>query len=318
MPTYLDPVDQRLTIRFAQLYYENRMTQNEIGKKLGFSRVTIHRILNRAIELGIVEIKINASQSEFFDLEHELIVKYGLRDAVVVPDPEGEESVYLSLAKGAADWLKRSLKSGMRVGLGLGRTISHIPRVFSPESPTDCTFIEIVGGASDHSGGFAKYNITSKMAELAGGKAEFLYAPNLVSNATIQKALLEEPSISEALGRARKSDIVMQSIGTVDDTAILYVEKKISLKELENLRQLGAVGDALGQYFDVNGKIISTFLDDRIIGIDLKDLKKIPWSVLVAGGEDKNHVIHSAMKGKFFNVLITTASSSRYLLSRNE
>jgi DNA-binding transcriptional regulator LsrR (DeoR family) len=317
MNTHLDQIDTWLYVRVAKLYYENGFTQSEIGDKLGYSRVTIHRILNRAIELGIVEIKINLPQNEFFELEQDLIVKYGLRDAVVVPDPESGDSLYLALAKGAVEWLTRYLKSGMRVGLGLGRTISHLPMVFSPDSPLDCTFTEIVGGASDHSGGFAKYNVTSRMAELAGGKAEFLYAPNLVSNAEVQKALLNESSISAALQRARKCDIVIQSIGTVDDSAILYVEQKISLADLEDLRQAGAVGDALGRYFDLNGNLVDTFMDERIIGIDLNDLKKIPWSVLVAGGDGKNQAILSAIKGHFFNVLVTCAGTARYLLSGN-
>jgi DNA-binding transcriptional regulator LsrR (DeoR family) len=74
----------------------------------------------------------------------------------------------------------------------------------------------------------------------------------------------------------------------------------------------------LGHYFDKNGEIVSTFLDDRIIGIGLDDLKKVPWSVLVAGGEEKEAVIGAAMKGKFFNVLITNAKTAKYLLSGNE
>ena len=156
------------------------------------------------------------------------------------------------------------------------------------------------------------------MAEIAGGKAEFLYAPNLVSNAEIRNALVNEPSISAALDRARHSDIVIQSIGTVDDSAILYVEKKITLDDLKSLRSSGAVGDALGHYFNQNGEIVSTFLDGRIIGIGLDDLKKIPWSVLVAGGEGKKTVVEAAMKGNFFNVLITNAETAKYLLSQKE
>jgi DNA-binding transcriptional regulator LsrR (DeoR family) len=315
MITQVDSQEYRLCVRVAKLYYENGLTQNEIAQKMGVSRVTVYRLLNKAVELGIVEIKIHAPFGENFDLEQDLIVRYNLRDAVVVPDPEGDESIYLALARGAADWLKRNLKSGMRVGLGLGRTISHLPLVFSTDEPINCTFTEVVGGASDHSGGFAKYNVTSKMAELAGGKAEFLYAPNMVSSAELQKSLLNEPSISQALERARRSDIVLQSVGTVDETAILYVEKKITLEQLREIQNSEAVGDALGHYFDCNGQMVSTFLDNRIIGIGLEDLKKVPWSVLVAGGEEKKKVIQAAMKGAYFNVLITNADTARFLLS---
>ena len=314
MPTQVDYEEYRLCVRVAKLYYENGLTQNEIAQKLGVSRVTVYRLLNKSVELGIVEIKIHAAVGENFDLEQELMIHHNLRDAVVVPDPEGEESIYLALARGAADWLKRNLKNGMRVGLGLGRTISHLPLVFSTDSPINCTFTEVVGGASDHSGGFAKYNVTSKMAELAGGKAEILYAPNMVSSPELQKSLLNEPAISQALERARQSDIVLQSVGTVDETAILYVEKKITLDELHEIQNSGAVGDALGHYFDQNGQLVSTFLDNRIIGISLEDLKKVPWSVLIAGGEEKKKVIKAAMKSDCFNVLITNVDTARFLL----
>ncbi len=318
MPTQVDHEEYRLCVRVAKLYYENGFTQNEIAQKLGVSRVTVYRLLNKSVELGIVEIKIHASFGDNFDLEQELIIHYNLRDAVVVPDPEGDESIYLTLARGAAEWLKRNLRHGMRVGLGLGRTISHLPLVFSTDAPINCTFTEVVGGASDHSGGFAKYNVTSKMAELAGGKAEILYAPNMVSSHELQKSLLSEPSISQALERARQCDIVLQSVGTVDETAILYVEKKITLDELCEIQKSGAVGDALGHYFDQNGQLVSTFLDNRIIGISLEDLKKVPWSVLVAGGEEKKKVIKAAMKGAYFNVLVTNADTAQFLLGEKD
>jgi DNA-binding transcriptional regulator LsrR (DeoR family) len=51
----------------------------------------------------------------------------------------------------------------------------------------------------------------------------------MVSSPELLRRLISEPGIAEALERARHCDIILQSIGTVDETAILYIEDRISL-----------------------------------------------------------------------------------------
>ena len=79
------PNEFRQLVRVAKLYYQFDLTQNEIAKRLGLSRVKIHRLLNTAKEIGIVKIQIDVPDSGFLDLENLLISKFGLRDALVVP-----------------------------------------------------------------------------------------------------------------------------------------------------------------------------------------------------------------------------------------
>lgn len=316
--TEMDPQERRLCVRVSKLYYEGELTQQEIAKKLGVSRIKIHRTLNRAKDMGIVEIKVHAPENaKFIEQEHHLTLKFNLRDALVVPAPEDNDHFYGVLAQGVSRWLESKLEPGTRIGLGIGRTISHMPRFFNVNQKMDCTFMEVVGGSSEHSGGIAKYNVTSKMAEIAGGRAELFYAPNFVSSPELRNNLLSEPSIAAALERARHCDIVIQSVGTVDETAILYIEDRISRTDLTRLQESGAVGDALGHYFDAEGNPVSTFLDDRVIGLNLEDLKKIPWSVVVAGGVEKHEVLRAGLKGGYFNVLVTDTVTAAYLLRDN-
>jgi deoxyribonucleoside regulator len=306
-------------VKIAKLYYEGNLTQQEIARLLGLSRIKVHRTLTQAKDLGIVEIKIHAPiNGDLIEQEHQLMLQFGLRDALVVPAPAEQEPIYDNLAEGAARWLASKLEPGIRVGLGLGRTISHTPRFFSVSSQVECFFTEVVGGALENSGGIAKYNVTSKLAEIAGGRAELLYAPSLVSSPELRQSLISEPAVADALERARRCDIVLQSVGTVDETAILYVEDRITLQDVHSLQASGAVGDALGHYFDANGDPVSTFLDDRVIGLGLDDLKRIPWSVVVAGGHEKQQVIQAALQGGYFNVLITDTDTAAYLLNQDD
>lgn len=314
----IDPEEEYLLLRIANLYYENNLTQDQIGQKLGYSRVSIHRFLDRAVKLGLVQFLIHDSGNNYLNIENQLIVKFNLRDVMVVADSDENISLYTQLARGGAKWLEKKLKYGLRIGLGLSRTISHIPEEFHPQNKIECYFTEVVGSASDHSGGVAKYNVTANLAGIAGGIPEIFYSPNYVSDENLYTMLMREATIINSIERAKKCDIVLQSIGTVDENAILFTEGHISQQELDELKRANVIGDILGHYFDRGGNIVPTFMDRRVIGINPEDLKKIEWSVLIAGGEDKKLPIRAILKNSFFNVLITNRSIAEYLLNNEE
>jgi DNA-binding transcriptional regulator LsrR (DeoR family) len=306
--------DHHFWAKVAKLYYEDDLTQGEIAKKLGYSRVKIHRILRSAKESGIVQVHINSPDSGAIDLENQLIHKFDLRDSVVVNNHPPGEASYLALAKGAGSWLKQHLKSGLRIGLGLGRTVSYLPLAFEIEKEIDCTFTEIAGAASDHSWGFESNNIASQMADIFGGKAEPFYAPTLVSTPELKEQLIQERSIKKALERARNCDIVLQSVGPVDETAILFIHGYITRTQLDELKAAGAIGDALGCYFDDVGQLVPAPTEKLMIGLHLSELIDLPWSVLIGSGQEKVAPINAALKGRYFNVLVTDIATADGLL----
>jgi deoxyribonucleoside regulator len=310
----LSDEEYRLCIRVSLLYYENNLTQDEIGKLLGYSRVKINRVLRQSRDAGIVEIRVSLPTDTFYRLEDDLLRKYSLRDVRIVESAEPGQDLYLSLARGVAGWLSQTLTDGMYVGISHGRTVSYLPQVFRIDHPIDCTFTEVVGAASENLNGEVSYNVTTKLADLAGGRAELFYAPTFVSNPELKKKLIAEPSIAAALKRARQCQIILQSVGPLDESALMFNFGQLNVNEMLELHQIGAVGDAMGHFYDANGNHVKTFMDDRVIGLDLEDLHNVPWSVLVAGGSEKIKPIDSALRGKLFNVLITDDQTAKTLL----
>lgn len=307
--------EHHLWAKVAKLYYEEDLTQNEIANKLGFSRVKVHRILSAARDAGIVQILIKAPEDASLDLENRLMGQFGLRDCVVVQDYPPEEDLYRELNKGAAEWLGSHLQPGSRLGLGLGRTLSYLPEAFPISAGQDCIFTEIAGAISDHYWGFQGNSTASRLAEKCAGKAELFYAPTLVSSPQLKEQLVKEHSIQKSLERARSCDIVLQSVGPADESAILFMNGYLSRQELEGLQAAGAVGDALGCYFDIQGRIIPSPTEKRMISIHLSELIQLPWSVLIAGGPGKVPAIQGALAGRFFNVLVTNISTAQELLA---
>jgi DNA-binding transcriptional regulator LsrR (DeoR family) len=304
----------RLLVRIALMYYGDGYTQKEIGEQLGLSRIKVNRLLQQAKELGIVEININTPPDVYANLEQALCHTYGVRDAVVVSEAEPGEMLYQALAQGAAEWLSDRLEDGLVVGIGQGRTLSTIPQVFAIDKPVDCTFAEIVGGANSRPGGFANYNIISKMAELVGGRASYVYAPTIVSSKAIRDTFLHETSIANALDLARRADIVLHSVGPVDRTALLYIHGFLDDDDLARLCALGAVGDTLSQYFDRSGQRVQHPICDQVVGLSLDDLRQAAYSVVVAGGSEKVEVLRAAMRGRLLNVLVTDYVTATALL----
>ena len=66
--------------------------------------------------------------------------------------------------------------------------------------------------------------------------------------------------------------------------------------ELAELHGLGAVGDIALRFFDGEGRAVEHPINDRIIGLDLNQIKRIPRVIGVAGGKGKYEVIRGAVR----------------------
>ena len=87
-----------------------------------------------------------------------------------------------------------------------------------------------------------------------------------------------------------------------------------SQKELNILKSKGAVGDVCLRFFDTDGQVVHSEIDDRVMGISLEELKKIDRVVGVTGGPKKFGAIRAALKGKIINVLVTDHLSAKRVL----
>ena len=71
---------QRLLVKVARLYFEQDLTQNEIGDRLRLSRQKVQRLLRQAQEEGVVQISIRPVMGTYLELEEELEQRFGLLD----------------------------------------------------------------------------------------------------------------------------------------------------------------------------------------------------------------------------------------------
>ena len=306
--------EQEMLVRAVWMYYMEDQTQQQIAERLGVTRVKVTRLLQEARRRHMVEITIHSPFTTYLSLERELRQAFGLKDVLVTPEAEEGEALYKMLAQAGAQALEQRLQPGTRVALGLGRTISSLPEFFRPAKQLPCTFTSLTGGTPNGSASNDNFSALLRLAEAAGGAVQYIHAPASVSSAEIKAALLSDDAIRASLDFARHCDIAMLSVGSMIDPVTLHQYGLLDDGDVRELRALGAVGDAVGWFYDRHGQEVKAHFQDRMIGVNLADLHAIVLTIVVAGGPRKYEAILAALKGSLADVLITDCTTARWLL----
>jgi deoxyribonucleoside regulator len=123
--------------------------------------------------------------------------------------------------------------------------------------------------------------------------------------------------LGETLNQARSAEIFVVGLGSMESDLVYTRFGLITEAELENLRGQ-AVGDICGRFFDTNGSAKPSAFDDRIVGIDLADIKNAAISIGIAGGPDKVAPLLGAIRGNFINVLISDEQTVYSILALDD
>ena len=295
-----------LMVRVSWLYHRHKWTQDQIAQEFRVSRTSVARLLQRALQEGLVEISFESEPEQRMLLEERLCREYGLDAAILVPSSSDELTLRTALAKAAAAFLERWLNEGMVVGVATSRTLHEMGDYFSPSRKLqNCTFVEMVGGIAADDPRFDTFNVSWKLAEACGGSARHLLTPAVVNSFHAKEVLLNDERIAKTLKLAAKSDVGLLAIGSAPKNVPLYQMANLTEQDCKELESMGAVGEMMGYPYDVNGNPISHPIYDRVIGLELQQVKELPSVIVVAGGVDKELAVLGALRQRFIKVLVT-------------
>ncbi len=311
--------DAALLYKIAKAYYEDGLTQDQIGKRFGLSRIKVSRLLQQARQSRVVQITITPPPDSFGDLERELEAAYGLDEVIVVSTPGYAQSeVVPRLGVAGAAYLARILGDQQVLDLSWGTTLLALVDALAPQNLPDLRVVQMLGGLGRLESETYGADLTIRMAQTLGARMRLLPAPGIVSSKIVRDALLEDANIAETLALAARADLAVVGIGAPAPGSVVMQTGILSEQELAELKAMGAVGDIALRFFDENGQPVDHPINDRIIGLDLEQIKRIPRVVGVAGGEGKYDVIRGAVRGHLVNVLITDEITAARLLEEKE
>lgn len=302
-----------LITRISWLHYMEGMTQSEIAHLLQLSQPKVARLIDKAQKSGIVKISIESPISNCLRIESEFKHRFALQDVVVIPTT-GETELYTSVGRAGAWYLEKVLKDGDLVGIAWGRTLKQLALSIRPTRVKNLKFVTLVGGLTS-SASLNPYNIGEKLASIFNGECYYLYAPAVVESEEVRNFYLNEKINQKTLCLARQARWSLVGMGTVDVRYSIYsLTGFIEYHELEALKQKGAVGDILGQFYTINGTILDTPLHRRTVALPLEDIRQMSNVMGVAGGIEKSEAILGALRGRFINILITDEKTALQIL----
>ena len=310
-----------LMAKVAHMYYGQGIRQVEITERLNIHQSTVSRLLKRAIQAGIVRITVAVPAGVHPQLEQELEQRYGLVQAIVVDCVPDEEQIIRNIGASAAFFVETTAKPNQVIGLSSWS--SSLLAMLDAMRPTQCAagsrVVQILGGVGIPGVQVHATQLAHRLASLIGGTPVLLPAPGVVSSPRARNVLLKEPCVEEAVALFDSLDIALVGIGALEPSKLLASSgNRFSPAELSALHADGAVGDICLRFFNEAGEPVRTPLNDRVIGVGLNQLRRVPRVVGIAGGSRKLRAILAALRGNWINVLITDSETARVLLKERE
>lgn len=308
-------VDRRndaLLVRVAQLYYEEGLTQAEIAAREHLTRWKIGRLLEEARDVGIVRIAIVHPQARRGQVEAEIRRQYGIRECLVIPS--AGKNPLEAVGRAAADLLQRLGPDVRTLGISWGNTIDSVAEALPPGWNAGIEVIQINGSASRSITPTTAVNAANAIAAKGAGRVTLLPVPAIVEHAATRSALETEGFVADALQRAARADVLLFSLGVLDDESVLVQSGAVTDVELQRLRAANACGDVLGHFLDTASQIADEDLETRVMGLSLDDLATAPCSIGVAGGHKKADIIRAALRRGVLDVLVTDEDTARHVL----
>ncbi|GAB7522294.1 sugar-binding transcriptional regulator [Paraburkholderia sp. 2C] len=302
--------------RLATLYYVDGLTQEDLSKTFSISRAKVGRLLKRAQEEGIVEIRVRHHPRDTSELEQQLVTRFKLERAIVSVNHKDQDKQRELLAGLVASHLDRILSDGMIVAVGMGRNISSISQHAISSTRRSCQFVCAIGGAYRGGETMNADHICRRLAARFGGESETLYAPALVVDPQAREALLQNDTVKQTLDHARRAQLALIGIGDINEDSNMVRMGWFTPEEIVAVRQLGAVGDMMGyDFIDLAGQPARTPFADRVIGLSFEDLVRIPNVIAVASEMTKTTAVLGALRTGAINTLATTEAIAQSVLS---
>ena len=327
IPELIELIEKRYTI-LRTIYYNQpigrRILANnlEIGERIVRTEINFLKDQN-LIEIGTPGMMLTAEGEEVIlklkdfiheirglsDIEETIRKELGLRSVIVVPGSIDEDSAVLKeIGRAAANYIKSIIKDGDIIAITGGSTIKEVvdnmPRLLSYKN----SLVVPARGGMGRTVEIQANTLSASLAQKLGGNYKLLHVPDNLSKDALD-TILKEKDIIEVMETIQNANILIYGIGRADEMAR---RRKLSLEEIEQMKENGVVGEAFGYYFDTKGKIVYF---TPTIGINNIDADKIDTLVAVAAGKNKAEAIKAIEINNSNSVLITDESAAREIMS---
>lgn len=292
----------------AILYYEKKLTQNEIAQIMKLSRQTVSKLLNDAIKEGIVEIKIHNSEVDCAKLERALCERFHIEHAMVCGASVADTSLrQLMTVKKAADYVRTYVEKGnQKIGISWGRTIQTLISEFANIQTVNNVVFPLFGATDQEQAYFSSNEMARNFADKIGAKVKYAWFPYRPDR-LVDGELFKKTSYFKALYDLW-SDIDIAIIGIGNKEMIQTFADNFGYNE----NSATAIGDVATHFFDIDGRFLKLY--ENTLCVSKEQLRNAKQTIAIASGDDKVEAIIGALRTHVVDTLITDEYTARKIL----
>lgn len=311
MPLF-DDDEAQLISRVAWLYFNDDLTQAEIGARLGIPRLKVTRLLQAGRDRGLIRVVINTAFADCVALESRLAREFGLVRALVSPTPERGD-VRQIIGRAAGEYVSTTIPDGASLGVGWGRTIREALAGIVVRAFRGITVTSLYGGVPKSP--VNPFDSTAMFARaFKAGVCNHLAAPMFVSTPEVRETIAGQEAFRTFYADALRTDILLTAVGDMTAGATNIELGAVTLEQRTELARAGAVGEFLGRFLDARGDVLDHAVNRCSMSPDFAGLLKVPRIVLVSGGPAKRDILRAVLRRGYAHVLVTDMETARSLV----
>ena len=310
--------DNLLRVKVSTLYYRHHLSKVEIGRNLRISRFRVAKLIEDAVREGTVTIDIKEPEDSFTELENALEQKYGILRACIARTAADYEQTKTNLGAVAARCLVDFVHDGDTIGIAWGTTIHEMVNAMPAGiDRKNITVVQLTGGLNQVESRYNAIELSSRLAKIFDAKCHHLFAPAIVDSTETKHVLLNDSNIKSTLDMFDSVDVAVVGIGSVspEPSSLLYKEGILTDEYVKKMLVNSAAGDINTCFYDEQGNNCGSELEDRAVGMNIDQLRKVKYVMGIAGGGFKVRAIKAALKGGIVTILVTDYQTAKALLA---
>lgn len=312
--------DYVLLYRIADAYYCQGQTQDQIARQENISRPHVSRLLTKARECGIVNIRVEYPEHvKQHILCEELCRKLNLRRVLLSSPPEEQDprSISLSIAQTAAEAMPELLGDSHNIGIGWGYTMYKTSKLLpSMTAGKNQSFVPLVGITGEDNPYFQTNLIVNRFAEQLRGVCKFTNVPAIWESRVGMDGFAREGYL-RLQHQWGKLDTAVIGLGDCPGTGLMLLSVG-NMAYHKLVEESGAVGDILANFFFRDGSLLDTSAYFQQASLSPHHIREIETVICVAGGLKKVDSLLAAAQNGFYNILITDPDTAQAMLDRLE
>lgn len=326
VPEVVDLLEKRYNILRA-IFFNQPIGRRVLANELGLSERIVRTEITFLKGQGLIEIntpgmtvteegeelvhKLNKFMHKLkglSDMEREIKNLLNVKKVIIVPgDVEKNPAILSDLGKAASDYLKKVVKDNDTIAITGGTAVKETVESLSKVKNVSGILVVPARGGMGRTVEVQANTLAALLASKLNGTYKMLHIPENISPELLE-SLKEESEVKEVLESVETANIYLYGIGN----AIEMAQKRgLSEKSIEKLKELDAIGEACGCYFNKASKVVAK---TTAIGINIYETRQTNTHIAVAGGKNKVESIIVTQKGNTNGVMVTDEACGREII----